>query len=154
MSTEQLTMQPGKIYFLSYGGNTQIVGRFSHEDTTKYYFHALLHYWNGYETFRGNNDYCVHSGITEIRAASKAEKHALLQKEIEKRYNMTGTDRLCIVALCACILWLSIKMHSIESNKLNVAIKRLDIANERINLLRKHVNALDSAITYPKNEQK
>jgi len=80
MKTE---MQPGKIYFISYGGNTQIVGRFSHSDTYKHYFHALLHYWNGYETFRHSDQYCVTSGITDIRAASKSEKHALLAKEIE-----------------------------------------------------------------------
>jgi len=79
----QLRMEPGKIYFLSYGGNTQIVGRFSHGDITKYYFHALLHYWNGYETFRSCDQYCVQDGVTEIRVASKAEKHALLNKEIE-----------------------------------------------------------------------
>lgn len=76
-------MQPGKIYFLSYGGNTQVVGRFSHDSTTQYYFYALLHYWNGYESFRHGNQYCVHSGVTEIRTASKAEKHSLLAKEIE-----------------------------------------------------------------------
>jgi hypothetical protein len=80
MKTE---MQQGKIYFLTYGGNTQIVGRFSHSDTTQHYFYALLHYCNGYETFRYNKEYCVKSGITEIRPASKAEKHSLLAKEIE-----------------------------------------------------------------------
>jgi hypothetical protein len=80
MKTE---MQQGKIYFLSYGGNTQIIGRFSHSDITKYYFYALLHYWNGFETFRHFDEYCIHTGITEIRPASKAEKHSLLAKEIE-----------------------------------------------------------------------
>lgn len=78
-----IAMEQGKIYFISYGGNTQIVGRFKESDTTQHIFYDLLHYWNGFESFRQNNPYCVYSGIDEIREASKAEKMSLIRFELE-----------------------------------------------------------------------
>lgn len=84
MEGQRIQMEQGKIYFLSYGGNTQIVGRYSHDGTTEYHFYDLLHYWNGFESFRqGAGCYCVHNGISEMRRASKAEIHSLVKHEIE-----------------------------------------------------------------------
>ena len=80
---EKLVFEIGKIYYLDYGNNTQIIGRFSNETATNYYFYDLLHYWNGYETFRHKDQYCVKSGIENVRRASKAEIHSLVKHEIE-----------------------------------------------------------------------
>jgi hypothetical protein len=81
---EQLMeMEQGKIYYLDYSSNTQIVGRFKSFDACNYYFYDLLHYWNGSETFRKSNDYCVISGLQTIRRASKSEIHNLVKNEIE-----------------------------------------------------------------------
>ena len=76
-------LEHGKIYFVSYGGNTQLVFRFDRDETTQFYYFDALHYWNGFETFRKGSSYCCHSHISELRAATKAEKHALLRFEIE-----------------------------------------------------------------------
>jgi hypothetical protein len=82
---KKIEMEIGKIYFISFGGNTQIVGRYQNSDGMRYYFYDLLHYWNGSESFHHEemSCYCVKSGIDEIRRASKAEKHALINKELE-----------------------------------------------------------------------
>ena len=80
---EKLVLQIGKIYYLDYGNNTQIVGRFEYEDDSKYYFYDILHYWNGYESFRHTDQYCVKSGIENIRRSSKSEIHNLIKHEIE-----------------------------------------------------------------------
>ena len=80
---EKIKMEIGKIYFLDYGGNTQIVGRFLKEDTTQYIFFDLLHYWNGFESFRYNNPYCVRGWLENMREASKSEKMNLIRFEIE-----------------------------------------------------------------------
>ena len=76
-------MEVGKIYFLDYGGNNQIVGRFLEDTTTQYIFFDLLHYWNGFETFKQNKPYCVHIGIENMREASKSEKMNLVRFELE-----------------------------------------------------------------------
>lgn len=76
-------MEEGKIYHVSYGGNTQIIGRFKKEECTDYIFYDLIHYWNGYETFRKSEQRCVKSGIDDVRPASKSEKHSLIRFEIE-----------------------------------------------------------------------
>ena len=75
-------LEPGRIYFVAFGENTQLVFRHKQHDTTKQLYHAALHYWNGYERF-DKNGYFVNSGISELRPASKPEKHSLFQKEIE-----------------------------------------------------------------------
>ena len=76
--------EQGKIYYLDYGSNTQIIGRYKESDVCNHYFYDLLHYWNGYESFRGGgNQYCVKNGIETIRRASKAEIHNLVKHEIE-----------------------------------------------------------------------
>lgn len=80
---KELKLEQGKIYYLDYGANTQIVGRFKEQDSCAYYFYDLLHYWNGHETFRNKIDTCVKSGIENIRRASKSEIHNLVNKEIE-----------------------------------------------------------------------
>lgn len=77
-------MELGKIYFVDYGG-TQIVGRFLENLHTEYLFFDLLHYWNGFESFKKNKPYCVHSGIQEIREASDSEKMNLIRFEIEHK---------------------------------------------------------------------
>jgi hypothetical protein len=77
-------LEQGKIYYLDYGSNTQIIGRYKDSDTFKHYFYDLLHYWNGNESFRSSNQYCVRSGIENIRRASKSEIHNLVNHEIEK----------------------------------------------------------------------
>ena len=79
----EITMEQGKIYYLDYGNNTQIIGRFKDSETTKYNFYDLLHYWNGYESFKCGDQYCVKSGIETIRRASKSEIHNLVKHEIE-----------------------------------------------------------------------
>ena len=79
----EIELEQGKIYYLDYGSNTQIVGRYKDTDTTQYNFYDLLHYWNGYESFRRGNQYCVKSGIENIRRASKSEIHNLVKHEIE-----------------------------------------------------------------------
>ena len=86
MTKEKLNekeMIQGKIYYLNYGSNTQIVGRYKDSDFANHNFYDLLHYWNGYETFRSGSQYCVKSGIEELREATKPEKHTLLRFEIE-----------------------------------------------------------------------
>jgi hypothetical protein len=87
------TMINGLIYFISFGPSTQIVVRYSHSDACYHYFFEVLHYWNGYETFRPSHkrndldqpidENCVRGGIEEIRPASLAEKRTLLNKAIE-----------------------------------------------------------------------
>lgn len=80
---KEFDLEQGKIYYLDYGNNTQIVGRYKESDTTKHLFYDLLHYWNGSETFRYHNECCVKNGIENIRRASQAEKHRLIKFEIE-----------------------------------------------------------------------
>lgn len=80
---ENEKLEKGKIYYLDYGSNTQIVGRYKESDTTNHIFYDLLHYWNGYETFRPKEDYCCKNGIENIRRASKSEIHNLIKFEIE-----------------------------------------------------------------------
>lgn len=82
---KDLELEIGKIYFIQFGSQTQIVGRYKDELNTNYLFFDHLHYWNGYETFhkRGQQNYCVKSGIEEIREATLPEKHALIKFELE-----------------------------------------------------------------------
>lgn len=81
LKTEEL--EQGKIYYLDYGNNKQIIGRYKNSDVCEHFFYDLLHYWNGYETFIKGNQYCVKSGIENLRRASKAEIHNLVKFEIE-----------------------------------------------------------------------
>lgn len=74
---------PGAIYFLDYGGNTQIIGRFESEDSMKYMLNDIVHYWNGFETFRCGSQPCIKSGLVSIRRATKPEKHTLIRFQIE-----------------------------------------------------------------------
>ena len=46
LKTEEL--EQGKIYYLDYGSNTQIIGRYKSSDVCNHFFYDLLHYWNGY----------------------------------------------------------------------------------------------------------
>lgn len=77
----------GKIYFISFGANTQLVVRYKCSDVTNHHFFDSIHYWNGFETYRKSicqqANYCVKSGIEEIRRATLPEKHALIKFEIE-----------------------------------------------------------------------
>lgn len=75
---------PGKIYFISFGASTNLVGRFKDMDTCNLLFFDLIHYWNSFETFHKDksNAWCVKSGA-EIREASLPEKHALIKFELE-----------------------------------------------------------------------
>ena len=83
---DKLKMEQGKIYFISFGSQTQLVVRFKAEETSNYTFYDHLHYWNSFETFHAKDhyNYCVKTGIEEIRPATLPEKHALLKFEIEK----------------------------------------------------------------------
>ena len=78
-------MEIGKIYFISFGPNTQLVVRFKEENNGNYFFFDHLHYWNGHETFnrREQTNYSVTHGIEEIREATQPEKMALIRFEIE-----------------------------------------------------------------------
>lgn len=78
-----IKMELGKIYYLDYGSNNQIVGRYLNDDGSQYIFFDLLHYWNGYETFQQNKPYCVRNGVEDMREASKSEKMNLIRFEIE-----------------------------------------------------------------------
>lgn len=81
MQKEEI-LEHNKIYYLDYGRNTQIIGRYKSADNGQYLFYDLLHYWNGYERFT-KNDYCVKNGLENIRRASKSEIHNLLKHEID-----------------------------------------------------------------------
>lgn len=85
MTQEKIQMEQGKIYFISFGSSTQIVVRFKSEETCNYNFYDHIHYWNSFETFhnREHVNYCVKSGIEEIREATLPEKHALIKFELE-----------------------------------------------------------------------
>lgn len=83
MDKAELILEQGKIYYLDYGGNTQIVGRYKFSDACNHYFYDLLHYWNGHETFKYKSEYCVKTGIENIRRASKSEIHNLVNNEIQ-----------------------------------------------------------------------
>jgi len=80
---ENIKLEQGKIYYLDYGNNTQIIGRYNYSDACRHYFYDMLHYWNGYEQFRYKAEYCIFSGIENIRRASKSEKFNLIKHEIE-----------------------------------------------------------------------
>jgi hypothetical protein len=80
---ETIELKQGKIYFLDYGGNTQVIGRYINSDAVNYYFESIIHYWNGFETFKPGKNYCVKNGIELMRPASKPEKHTLVKFEIE-----------------------------------------------------------------------
>lgn len=79
---EKITMEVAKIYFISFAGNTQLVVRFKDEDVCNYNFFSHVHYWNGYEQYKGEG-YCVKHGITEIREATKAEQYTLFRFEVK-----------------------------------------------------------------------
>ena len=81
----ELNMVQGKIYFISFGPNTQLVVRFKETDAVNHKFYDHLHYWNSFETFhdRSARNYCVLSGIEELREATLPEKHALIKFELE-----------------------------------------------------------------------
>lgn len=81
--SDKLKLEQGKIYFIAYSSNTQIIGRYKEDGPTDHIFYDLIHYWNGYESFRKSVQHCVRSGITEIRPASQAEKMSLIRFEIE-----------------------------------------------------------------------
>ena len=78
-------LEVGKIYFISFGEQTQLIVRFKEVDACHINFFDSLHYWNSFETFykRSEANYCVKNGIEEIRPATLPEKHALLKFEIE-----------------------------------------------------------------------
>ena len=79
---KKIEMEPGKIYFISFGG-TEVIGRYEKDDMCNYHFFAHLHYWNGFESFHPGG-YCVKHGIELIRRATPAEMHNLLRFEIAK----------------------------------------------------------------------
>ena len=83
MEETAIVLEQGKIYYLDYGSNTQIVGRYSHSDACNHFFYDLLHYWNGSESFRHSKQHCVKDGIMNVRRASKAEIHSLVKHEID-----------------------------------------------------------------------
>ena len=86
MSTQSSTeLQQGKIFFMSFGSQTQLLVRFKGDDGVRYTFYDHLHYWNGCEKFHYNSqvNYCVKHGIEEIREATLPEKHALIRFELE-----------------------------------------------------------------------
>jgi hypothetical protein len=83
MEEKELVLEQGKIYYLDFGGNTQIIGRYKDSNTCYHIFYDLLHYWNGYESFRNGSQPCVKSEIKTIRRASKSEIHNLVKNEIE-----------------------------------------------------------------------
>lgn len=83
MKLEELEI--GKIYFISYGENTQVVGMVKQVESLRIILSFYHHYWNGFESLK-RESYVVTSGIESIREASKSEKHNLLKSAIE--YNL------------------------------------------------------------------
>lgn len=83
--SDKLKLQQGKIYFISFGPNTQLVVRYKESDACNHKFYDHLHYWNGSETFHHGHsrNYCVQSGIQELREATLPEKHTLIRFELE-----------------------------------------------------------------------
>lgn len=81
--SEEIVMQQGKIYYISYGGLVQVVGRYKDSDVCHHFFFSHLHYWNGYERYKSGG-WCVKTGIEEIREATQAEKYNLFRNELEK----------------------------------------------------------------------
>jgi hypothetical protein len=81
MNREIVNMEPGKIYFISYGGTT-LIARYKGDDTCDHLLYDYLHNWAGFETFYYHNCMVVKSGIEEIRRASDAEKQSLLRHSI------------------------------------------------------------------------
>jgi hypothetical protein len=82
MANITIQMENGKIYYIAFGSNTQIVCRYKEDDSMNHFFYTHLHYWNGFETYRVKG-HCCKSDITELRAASKSEKHNLFNHEVE-----------------------------------------------------------------------
>jgi len=82
MSMTPEEMIPGKMYFVAYGSQPQLIVRFKSDETTQMNFFDHIQYWNGFEQFH-KGGYAVHSGITEIREANQAEKHLLFRNEIQ-----------------------------------------------------------------------
>ena len=84
---QKFKMEQGKIYFISFGGSTQLVVRYKEEDVCNHIFYDHLHYWNSFETFhkRDKVNHCVKNGIEEIREATLPEKHALIKFELENK---------------------------------------------------------------------
>ncbi len=82
---EKIQMEVGKIYFISFGSNTQLVVRYKDTDVCNYTFFDSIHYWNGFETFhkRDGANFCVKNGIEDLRPATLPEKHALIKFELE-----------------------------------------------------------------------
>ncbi len=82
---DKIIMEIGKIYFISFGSQTQLIVRYKDEDACNYNFFDCIHYWNSFESFRKEKGmvFCVKGGIEEIRPATLPEKHALLKFEIE-----------------------------------------------------------------------
>lgn len=75
-------LEQGKIYFIAYGENTQVLARFKEIELRNLVFFDHLHYWNGFESFR-KGGHSVMSGITELRRATKPEIHAIVRHEID-----------------------------------------------------------------------
>lgn len=75
-------MVSGQIYFISFGGNTQLIVRYKDQDACNYNFFSCVHYWNSYESFN-KSDYCVKHGIDQIREATKAEQYTLFRFEVK-----------------------------------------------------------------------
>lgn len=80
MNTDDLEL--GSIYYISYGENTQVVGRLFSIGFNTLIFNEHFHYWNGFEKFH-KGGHCMTGGIEEIRRANKPEKHSLLRAAIE-----------------------------------------------------------------------
>ena len=78
-------MELGKIYFIQFSSNVQLIVRYKDEDTCNYIFFDHIHYWNGAENFihHSNMNYCVRSGIEILRPATLPEKHTLIKFELE-----------------------------------------------------------------------
>lgn len=82
MDKEQINLEPGRIYFFSYG-QTTVIGRYKGDDVCNHLLHDYLHNWQGYERFhKGPNCWIVKNDIKEIREASDAEKQSLLRHSI------------------------------------------------------------------------
>lgn len=75
-------LKSGRIYHISFGENTQVVGMVKQVDSLKITLSFYHHYWSGYESLK-RESYVVTSGIELIREASKSEKHNLLKSAIE-----------------------------------------------------------------------
>jgi hypothetical protein len=94
MNLDYNKLEKGKVYFIDYDGVCQLIARYHSKDTTKLYLDSEIKIYNCKSVFK-EEEYCVKSGITELRAATKEETAKLVKCEAENdvQYKEKDTKR-------------------------------------------------------------